>query len=222
VHSGDKEDWLPLIQWSFEQFTKAYPPHLLRMHHSFTLCGTWGDPFMNKDIFEIVNYIRTYSPKSYIDCNTNGSLRNPEWWWDFGVMGGDKLNVWWDVDGINQEMHSRYRQKTELAVILENLEAYAATEAKASVHTIVFKHNQDYLQEIEDMVRELGVTGQVLFERSNRFYSGSTFNFTNHEGNAVTLEEADQEDNSKINGTNPIRDHHWRKKNKVSKNALHN
>lgn len=221
IETGDKEDWLPLVQWSLEQFVTAYPPEVVRLHKEFQICGSWGDPFMNKDIFEIIGYIRDSSPMTRIHCNTNASLRNPEWWWDLGVMGGDKLQVWFDVDGINQEMHSKYRQKTDLNLVLENLEAFSATEALSSVHCIVFKHNEDYLQDIENMVRDLGVRGTVLFERSNRFFAGPKFDFMNHEGNLITLEEASP-DKEKLNSPNPIRDHHWRKKNRVSKNVLHN
>lgn len=221
VNSGEKNDWLPLIQWSFAEFVKAYPQHVVRLHEKFEICGTWGDPMMNKDIFEIINYIRKSSPFTRIQINTNGSIRNPEWWWDFGVMGGDKLEVWFDIDGINQEMHSLYRQKTDLDLIKDNVEAFCSTNAKACAHVIVFKHNQDYLYEIEEMIRDLGVTGKILFERSNRFYSDPKFKFTNHEGNELLLEEATQIDHPLINGSNPIRDHHWRKKYKLGKHELH-
>ena len=68
----------------------------------------------------MVRYVRENNPDAYIQINTNGSIRDEDWWWDLGVVGGDKLQVWFDVDGIDQEMHSLYRQKTDLEKIKDN------------------------------------------------------------------------------------------------------
>jgi len=218
--NGDKQDWLELLQWSFEDFKKAYPIRMLLKHKRFEICGTWGDPMMNKDIFKIVEYIIKIG-QCDVQINTNGSTRNPEWWWNFGVMGGNRLQVWFDIDGINQEMHSLYRQKTSLDLIKENVENYCATGAQACAHVIVFKHNENHLYEIEDMIRDLGIEGEIIFERSNRFYSDPKFKFTDADGNAKVLEESILIDHPLINGQNKIRDHKWRKEKGLGKHELH-
>jgi sulfatase maturation enzyme AslB (radical SAM superfamily) len=166
--NGDKVDWLPLIQWDLQTFKKAFSPKELNHYTEIELCGTFGDPIMNKDIFEIVSYIIEHGRPS-VKINTNGSLRDEEWWWNLGCLSKDKLNVWFAVDGCTQEMHELYRQKTDLQKIKENVEAYCATGATAHVMTIVFKHNQNYKSEIEQMVRGWGVTGEMLFVNSTRF-----------------------------------------------------
>ena len=109
VHGLGKADWLPLVQWSLDDFKKAFS--ITTMYHiaEFELCGTWGDPMMNKDIFEICQYIIKYS-FSKIKINTNGSIRNSEWWWNFGTLCGDRLTVVFDIEGVTQEQHTHYRQ----------------------------------------------------------------------------------------------------------------
>lgn len=143
---------------------------------------------MNKDIFEIVQYILECSSSVKVHINTNGSMRDPDWWWDFGVMGGERLQVVFDVDGIDQEMHARYRRKTSLAKIKENVEAFAATKAIATPMTIVFKHNVDHLEEINQMCKQWGMTGKHICVPSNRF-KGDRFDFINENGEEEQLYE---------------------------------
>ncbi len=206
------EDWLPLVQWSLQTFVEAFPINTLHHYARWEFCGTWGDPLMNKDLFGIVQYIIDNST-ARIQINTNGSIRDANWWWDFGVMGGNRLQVWFDIDGTTQDMHSLYRQKTNLDKIKENVEAYCATNAEACAMTIVFKHNQDYLWDIHDMIRGLGVKGKLIFAESNRFYHQDYHDSWNIAGELVRLEQATLNgDHPLLNDEVPIRDHKWRKK----------
>lgn len=214
----DKVDWLPLIQWSIEDFKKAYPIEFLNKHSKFEICGTWGDPIMNKDILSIIKYIIENS-NAYIHINTNGSIRSPEFWWDLGIIGGSRLEVLFDIEGINQEMHSHYRRKTNLNILKENVETYCLTKAIARAHVIVFKHNENYLYEIRDMIREWGISGDIIFELSNRFYSDSKDPFIDENGNKQILEQSTI-NHPLINSNNPIRDHNWRRKRNIGSHEL--
>lgn len=208
-----KAGWLPLIQWTLDQFKRAYPLRSLDHYKRFEFCGTWGDPVMCKDLLDIIRYIREHNPDADIQINTNGSIRDEEWWWDLGVVGGNKLQVWFDIDGIDQEMHSLYRQKTDLEKIKENVESYCATGASACAMVIVFKHNEEYLWDIHDMIRDLGVKGKILFTESNRFYHGPTFEFVDEGGEKKVLEQSTLDGkHSLLSDEVPVRDHKWRKK----------
>ena len=215
-----KQDWLPLIQWSLDQFKKIYTVESLQNHRRFEICGTWGDPGMNKDIYRIIEYILTNTTNCTIQINTNGGMRKPSWWKKLGELGGQRLEVWFDIDGITQEMHSLYRQKVDLEVVKKNVIAYCDTCARACSHVIVFKHNQDYLFDIQALIRSLGVGGDIVFELSNRFYQGSTHRSTNAKGEVQILEQATISNHPLINGQNPIRDHKWREKKGISGHEL--
>ena len=71
----EKVDWLPLVQWSLEDFQNAFPRSVLLSIDGFELCGTWGDPVMNNEIYEIVEYIIRHC-FAWIKINTNGSIRD--------------------------------------------------------------------------------------------------------------------------------------------------
>ncbi len=193
-----KADWLPLIQWSLEEFQEMFPEDVLHLYDWFEFCGTWGDPVMNKDIFEICEYILHNTTNTQVQINTNGSIRDADWWWRFGVMGKGRLHVWFDIDGIDQEMHSKYRQKTDFEKLKENIESYTSTGAQAHFMTVVFMHNEDYLFEIEDLARSLGITGLHYFTKSNRFHEGDAFRFLREDGTPDVLFESTIDDHPYI------------------------
>ena len=179
----EKNDFLPLIQWSLADFIKAFPEKNMQKFANFNFCGTWGDPVMNKDIFEICEYIIENSDCT-IGIHTNGSIRDPSWWTELGLACGSRLVTVFAVDGVDQETHSKYRQKTDLDLILKNVTAIAKTRSEVRFHTIVFKHNEDQLKDIEEMARELGATS-ILYTKSDRFRGKTTKRFKFAKGEEV-------------------------------------
>ena len=120
-----KVDWLPLIKWTLDDFTKKFPPGSIDYVKEFEICGTWGDPIMSKDIGKIIKYIVDNS-QAHISLNTNGGMRTPEWWEDLGSYCKERLLVHFDVDGTTNEMHQKYRRGVDLQTVLDNMEAYSA------------------------------------------------------------------------------------------------
>lgn len=177
-----KADWLPLVQWSLEEFKQAITLEELNYINRISFVGSWGDCIMNKDIFEIVKYL--VDNNCPVNIETNGSIRDENWWWDFGIMGGNLLSVRFDVDGTTQEMHEKYRRFTHLDKVLSNMNMFAQTKAKTGTQTVIFKHNQDYLKEIVQLCKDNGSTFHSSVV-SDRFYSTNSIKFYN-KNNIVT------------------------------------
>ena len=213
INGLGKAKWLPLIQWSIEQFKNAYPPKSMKLISKFEICGTWGDPIMVKDIFQICEYIINNSD-CWIQINTNGGIRDEMFWFKLGGMGRNRMQVIFDVEGINQEMHSTYRRNVDFKKLAENVIAYTDGGGNAFAHILVFKHNENYLQEIIDMCfNEWGIT-DFLCQPSNRFFNGSIFEFWDEQGNKQILEEMTIKDHPLLGDIPiaPLRDHKWWKK----------
>ena len=191
----EKANWLPLIQWSFEEFVKMFPGKTIRHIKHFDICGSWGDPIMNKDIFKIVEYIMKSTSDATILINTNGSFRNPDWWWELGLLGKKRIRVMWAIEGVTQEQHSHYRQNTNLDLILENMETFSLAGGWSQVFTVTFKHNEKDLHKIAELSRDHGAT-EIFFVQSNRFYHNNKFDFMDAEGKNKTLERTTLEDKS--------------------------
>lgn len=190
----EKADWLPLIQWSFEEFKKMFSQKTLQHIDHFDICGTWGDPIMNKDIFKIVKYIIENSAAS-ISINTNGSFRNVDWWWNLGVLGGDRISVVWAIEGVTQEQHSLYRQDTSLESVLENMETFSLAGGISNIFTVTFKHNEKHLYDIAEIAKSHGATS-IFFVQSNRFYENNKFKFIDKTGMERFLEKTSLENSN--------------------------
>jgi MoaA/NifB/PqqE/SkfB family radical SAM enzyme len=173
-----KVDWLPLVQWSYDQFVTSFPVRIMQHIAKFEFCGTWGDPVMNKDLFQMCEYIMKNS-ECGIQINTNGSIRDESWWWDLGVLCGQRLLVMVDIDGSTQEIHALYRQKTDLQKIINNMKSLTATRARLGVFTVVFKHNQDDLLNIAKLSKSIGAD-HCVFVSSNRFNQRDKFKYYNN------------------------------------------
>lgn len=193
-----KVDWLPIIQWPVEDFKKAFSPETLKHIDRIDICGTWGDPMMNKDIFEIVEYIMNRS-RCHILINTNGSIRNADWWWKFGLLGGKRITVMWAVDGITQEQHSLYRQDTDLETVLDNMETFTLAGGISQIFTVVFKHNEKDMYNIAKSVKERGAQ-DIFFVPSNRFKRDSNkYEFIDKVGEMKFLEKATIDEHNTAN-----------------------
>ena len=187
-----KVSWLPDEVWSLEKFKKAVPPNMVRDMKTADFCGTWGDPITNNDLIGIVEYLVKENPKINVDVNTNGSLRNEDWWWRLGTAGGRNLCVIFAVEGINQEMHEHYRQNTYLDKILNNMLVLSNTLADIKTQCLIWKHNENHLQEIEDLCIDHGSKSHVLMV-TDRFGDGEgedKLEFV-HKGEKKVLQKTD-------------------------------
>jgi len=182
-------DWLPTIDWSLEQFKKAYPENVIKVAKKLTICGTWGDPIINKDFLNIIKYVREVNKNVLLSVHTNGSLRDENWWWDLGTIGDKKLHVYFAIEGINQEMHELYRQKTFLNKILNNMQILANTKAIVNSQTLIFKHNEPYLKDIEQLCYDNGSKWhQHIY--TDRFRQNKHYAFVDSKGKEQILEKA--------------------------------
>lgn len=179
-----------LNSWSIDDFKSYFSEEDLNHMKNIHFSGTYGDPGMCKDIFEIIDYIFKVSPKIKVSMNSNGSMRDEEWWYALGSLAPERLLVSFDVDGINQEMHEKYRRGTNLQKVLNNMQAYALSGADVKTLTIIFKHNQDYYDEIKNMVKNYGCFNSRAIE-SNRFSKAPIWEFQNEHGEIESLEQTD-------------------------------
>ena len=158
----------PIKSVSLEEFKMWFPPEILKGLKTVNFAGDFGDAGMNPDFMDIVDYIIKTDDTTSIFFNTNGSMHNDLWWWKLGMLARDRLTVVFAIDGIDNEMHAKYRVNTRLDRILQNMKALSETPAKIQTFTVLFKHNEDYLEEIKEMTKALGATDHEWVE-SSRF-----------------------------------------------------
>ena len=201
-----KMDWIPLVHWTLEDIKQAFPINELKNIKKMHICPSWGDGIMNPHLYDICEYFLTHmNPKSWISMDTNGSARDEEWWWKFGGLGyidkSKKFQITFDVDGIDQAMHEKYRRNTNLQKVLDNMKAFSENEnVIVKSQSVIFKHNQDYMDDILKLVKSYNSTNHV-FIKSRRFYSKDSnpskeyipFEFLDENNNKDFLEWSDIE-----------------------------
>lgn len=126
------------------------------------LCGALGDPLMNPDI----DFIFDYFKNQQIQISTNASLRDEKWWKNLASY--KNVTVQFCIDGIDSETHCRYRRKTSFEKIMQNAKSFITNGGRAEWQFIVFKHNQDQIDQAREMSQQLGFK-KILFIHSDRF-----------------------------------------------------
>ncbi len=185
-----KDKRLPDVVWSLDNFKKAFSIEDCNVIDTFELCGTFGDPMMVPDIAKIVQYIAQSNPKAKIQINTNGSLRSEDVWWDTCIYGGSNLTFYVSVEGTTQEMHEIYRQWTFLDKILNNMDIISQTQSKIHTQCLVWKHNENHLQEIEQLCKDHGsISHRISVTTRQRNFVNGKIEFTKN-GDKGVLEQS--------------------------------
>ena len=177
---------LPLTTWSLNDFKERFTINCLKDISEVSFCGTWGDPLMAKDIKPIVHYIMDNS-KSNVLITTNGSIRNEDFYWNLGVYCGERLSIIFDIDGIDEDMHQKYRRGASLKRCLANMNTLSMTKAIPLSQSIIFKHNEEYKDQIKQLALSHGSHFHQHFN-SDRFNDKDKFYFTNEKGEREFLE----------------------------------
>jgi MoaA/NifB/PqqE/SkfB family radical SAM enzyme len=152
---------------------KFFTEDMLRNHvRRVTMCGDVGDPIYCKEYIEICRYIKTVNPKIHIFTITNGSYKKPEWWAEFGSVLNQYDTVNFSIDGYNDASNNLYRINSNWDSIIDGIKSLRNANQQVFINwaTIVFKFNQDYLDNIANQARLLGMDSLQL-TKSTKFGS---------------------------------------------------
>lgn len=183
-------DWLPKVHWTLDDFKKVFSEEILLLVRELSLTPTWGDAILNPHIVDIVKYITNANPETRIRIHTNGSMHDENWWFYFSSLSKN-LYVIFDIDGIDQEMHSRYRVNTNLDKVLRHMKIFSGGIGITQTQTILFKHNEDYVDEIQKICIDHG-SSQQIFTKSDRDWGNGSVQsyYDSYTDKTIILEQA--------------------------------
>lgn len=151
---------------TLEDFENRIPDSLYKQTKLWKFCGTHGDPLVARDCLEIVKHIRDRGSDSKILISTNGSFRTRDWWSKLAEI--PNVQVWFGIDGNDNETHTYYRIGTNLEKILENAQAYIESGGSAYWQTIAFKHNEHQIEQMRIRSKQMGFE-KFLLVKSTRY-----------------------------------------------------
>lgn len=167
-YKGKVREKLPLTELSIGDIKRILPKEFILQLRLISLCGVYGEPICNKDLKEIIEYFYECNPDIEIDLYTNGSIQSTTWWEDLAdIMSPHKGTVIFGIDG-DENTHHLHRCNTDYNKILDNAKAYINKGGIACWDYIVFKHNQDTVEEARKLSEELGFK-EFQVKKTSRF-----------------------------------------------------
>lgn len=116
-----------------------------------------GEPFLNRNAYDMIRYAR--QKDIYVETCTNGDYVDAE-----GVIYSDINQISFQIGGMRQETHQRYRVRSDLDKVHKNLyellelrRTNPTTNVTIEVGFIVMKHNEHEVPEFLQWAKDIGI-----------------------------------------------------------------
>jgi MoaA/NifB/PqqE/SkfB family radical SAM enzyme len=120
----------------------------------------WGEPLLNKEIFEIIN--ATSERGIATNMSSNLSIEKPNLAERIVESGLEYLIV--SLDGVTQDVYEQYRVRGNIDLVFHNLRAIVEAKKRLKSKTptiewqfLVFKHNEHQMAAAQALATEIGV-----------------------------------------------------------------
>ena len=127
----------------------------------------WGEPFLNKQIFDIIAYANEQKVGTTLHSNFN---HFNEAMAEEAVKSG-LTHLYLSIDGASQEVYSKYRVKGEIDTVTHNLELMIAAKRKlkSSLPFVTWKflkfpHNEAEIGAARTKAEQIGVSNFEVFD----------------------------------------------------------
>lgn len=138
--------------------------------------GDWGEPFLNDDVYKMVEYAHKANIKVSIFTNLN--MLDGKMAQEIISSGIDYLYV--SIDGVSQDSYEKYRKNGKFDKAISNIKLVLSTKEKYKQNTptivwqfLVTKYNETEIDKAREIAKSLGIdfllgkircdTGRELF-----------------------------------------------------------
>jgi sulfatase maturation enzyme AslB (radical SAM superfamily) len=132
---------------TFKEIKKIFSKEFVEQIKHFTFEGNFGDPLMNPEILNIIEYL-----DKPVKIFTNASLQTENFWKELAKY---PVTVYFAIDGL-EDTHCLYRRNTDYNKILKNASTFISAGGDAVWKMIRFDHNKYQIIAAENLSKELG------------------------------------------------------------------
>jgi sulfatase maturation enzyme AslB (radical SAM superfamily) len=146
--------------------------------------GNFGDFSMHPQIIPMLEHLLSVKSNLYINMHTNGTARNLQFWKDLAAVLQKfaKHDVKFGIDG-DKVTHDYYRRGLKWYKRIGNLKAFNESGGNSIWKTIVFDHNKEDLEFLEEYARAY----KCMSFQTNRNRSGDMI-LTGHQNKASAID----------------------------------
>ena len=148
---------LNLIDLTVNKLDSWLGPSIISKVDTLLFCGNFGEPIVNRNLEDILNYIAEINPDIDVYFSTNGGARNSKFWINLAkiLKKFRSGKVVFSIDGLEDTNHL-YRRNVIWDKVIKNAKTFIDAGGHAEWQYLVFKHNQHQTKEAEDISKKLG------------------------------------------------------------------
>ena len=134
------------VSYDKEILKKELLKHIYSGLEEILFSSTLEEPFLYKDIFEILTFIRTkeklLKKEIHIQIETNASFGNEEFWEKVGKFCNENnITLCFTICGSTPELHNHYRRGSKLDKMLKNIYTVLKYTDNYIISLLKFKYN---------------------------------------------------------------------------------
>jgi MoaA/NifB/PqqE/SkfB family radical SAM enzyme len=164
IQGGIQNPFLKNHEIDYDTFVKWFSKDFISQLNKIYLCGNYGDPIVAKDTLKIFEYIRQNNLTCDLSMNTNGSAKDQSFWSSLAALN---VTVRFGIDGL-EDTHKKYRIGTDWNKIINNAKTFISAGGIAIWDMLVFKHNENQVEECKKLSNDLGFV-QFVPKHTSRF-----------------------------------------------------
>lgn len=132
---------------------------------------SWGEPLLNPDLIAMIKYAKNANKKINIITSTNLNIQDDKLLEDLIKSGINEIII--SCDGINQETYSQYRSGGNFNLLMRNMQYLISLQKQLNNKTIlvwnyiVFRHNENDIEEAREMASSLGIALRISKMRTS-------------------------------------------------------
>ena len=150
--TGEKEDWLELRHMQLDNFETILKTTKKELDW-IQFCGEVGDPCMHPQIEKFTDIALKYARS--VNINTNGGLRQPDWYSRLARQYEGKIWIKFGVDGADHDTNWLYREGVDWQRAMDNMRAYFQNGGSGVWHFLIFDWNWHQIPEAIAIAKDM-------------------------------------------------------------------